>query len=402
MAIYFDHQIENIITNAGFPTRAVMEGISPRHREYLTVGFDTDTNFVTITDNNSGKKQQGKPASMLRRLLYPMVAEVVPDTVFETIANKLKAYGDLSRGTIEIWDADRIAEAYLEENYAPAHEVNVGTLYSCMRYDWAQKFMSWYKSIGSGLVQIAVLIRNSDQKILGRALVWNLPDGRTFMDRVYGSDSTRELFKNYAQEQGWWKRYYDSYDYKQQWINPETREYEQVNMEIEVPRKKRILRNVPYIDTFSYVDLTKGTIHNNSHHFTTDVYLEVTRGRVEHNFDRMVNDFGFYEDEIKEQAEEYFVNEDVRAEVEARTFNDSSPRYIETLAESVQTELVNFLSRSYSGLFEQGYNFSDQDLRQVHRELTRSQSSWIVPATHRQDPLQPEQVRSFVAMHSGA
>lgn len=42
-------------------------------------------------------------------------------------------------------------------------------------------------------------------KIVGRALLWELSDGRTFMDRIYTiRDSDVNLFKKYAEHNGWW------------------------------------------------------------------------------------------------------------------------------------------------------------------------------------------------------
>jgi pyrimidine operon attenuation protein/uracil phosphoribosyltransferase len=42
-------------------------------------------------------------------------------------------------------------------------------------------------------------------KIIGRALLWELSDGRTFMDRIYTiKDSDVNLFKKYAEHNGWW------------------------------------------------------------------------------------------------------------------------------------------------------------------------------------------------------
>lgn len=293
--IRFDNDLFSILHAEGFPVQAVTDGFGPRSLENLHISVDYDTSFVMIKDRNSEKVTKGRPASMLRRLLYPMVSEVVHDTVFENIANKIKAQAELTKGTIQIWDADRIKDAYHMDNYVPDSEVNTGSLYSCMRYDWAQKFMSWYEAIGEGVVRIAVLTRNTDNLILGRALVWTLPDGRIFMDRVYGSDSTRQMFKDYAREQGWWKRQHDSYDYKSQWINPVTALPEDVTIEIPIPRKKRMLRNIPYVDTFSYMDFSKGVIHNNGRSNTIDAYLEATRGTAEFNYDRLRGTFGLYD-----------------------------------------------------------------------------------------------------------
>ena len=54
-----------------------------------------------------------------------------------------------------------------------------------------------------------VIYKSDDDtdKILGRALLWKLRDGKRFMDRIYtANDSDVQLFKDYAKENGWYTK----------------------------------------------------------------------------------------------------------------------------------------------------------------------------------------------------
>ena len=102
--------------------------------------------------------------------------------------------------SFEVWDADRIPEAYYWENYAE----DCGSLgHSCMRSDSDQKKVKFYKQMGDS-VKILVLI-DADKLILGRAILWQKcynrrrKDSFKVMDRVYSTrNSYQVLFHRWA------------------------------------------------------------------------------------------------------------------------------------------------------------------------------------------------------------
>ena len=84
-----------------------------------------------------------------------------------------------------------------------------------MRHDNCQKFISLYAKYPDK-IKMLVLV-NPDDKIEGRAIVWNCQDKSTeeeivFMDRIYVSNHNYEFFfKYYAESKGWWYKTEQSY-----------------------------------------------------------------------------------------------------------------------------------------------------------------------------------------------
>lgn len=85
---------------------------------------------------------------------------------------------------------------------------------SCMRYDECENYFGIYTE-NSDVCKLVILYsdRGSSIKdgkfrsnyIKGRALLWKTNQGDMFMDRIYtNNDSDVELFKQFAEKQGWW------------------------------------------------------------------------------------------------------------------------------------------------------------------------------------------------------
>lgn len=103
----------------------------------------------------------------------------------------------------------------------------------------------------------SLMILKSDvdtEKIIGRALVWKLSNGNTYMDRIYTHfDSDVNLFRNYAKQNGW-VTHYDNIKLKH-----DEMEYYLVDLE-----------NVdfyyyPYADTFYILDLDNKKVHSSNY-----------------------------------------------------------------------------------------------------------------------------------------
>jgi hypothetical protein len=85
---------------------------------------------------------------------------------------------------------------------------------SCMRYEECENYFGIYTE-NSDVVKLVILyadregtIKDGKYKsdvIKGRALLWKTNQGDMFMDRIYtNNDSDVELFKQYAEKNGWW------------------------------------------------------------------------------------------------------------------------------------------------------------------------------------------------------
>ena len=104
----------------------------------------------------------------------------------------------------ELVNGDDIIYWYNHNQYAQGNSTVLGD--SCMRYDRCNRYIEFYAKNPDN---VSLLILKDDidpTKIRGRALVWKLddPSGRIYMDRIfYNSDYLIDLFKNYAEKNGW-------------------------------------------------------------------------------------------------------------------------------------------------------------------------------------------------------
>jgi hypothetical protein len=100
----------------------------------------------------------------------------------------------------EFVKGEDIRKWYLEDNY----QLIRGQLgNSCMRYDRCQSYLDIYTK-NTDVCQLLILHGDNEDKIIGRALIWKLKDGRTYMDRQYCIvDADVILYKEFAKKNGW-------------------------------------------------------------------------------------------------------------------------------------------------------------------------------------------------------
>lgn len=101
-----------------------------------------------------------------------------------------------------------------------------------------------------------------DSLIVGRALLWTLSDGKKFMDRIYTiKDSDVQLFRDWAKENGWYSKQYNSSTDSGRAIDPNTGEQVDLGTLI-VNIKKGMYEAYPYLDTLKYFRPQEGTLSN--------------------------------------------------------------------------------------------------------------------------------------------
>ena len=101
----------------------------------------------------------------------------------EELVSHLKK-GDIDN--FKIVAGDDILKAYHCENYDEGE-----TMGSCMRYEYAQKYLEIYTQ-NPKQISCLVLFNPENGKVRGRALIWSLDDGGTFIDRVYTTNNEYE------------------------------------------------------------------------------------------------------------------------------------------------------------------------------------------------------------------
>lgn len=218
---------------------------------YIDVDYD---NFQLV----NFKFDKNKPESKIRlgKLIRNILSDeslIVPnleldkdnkidftDSDIEIFINKYRSLIDKKDVLFEIWEGEKIKEAYDSKNY---HEKNIGSLNSsCM--NGCFDLISFYSK--NDKVKILVLLK--DHKIVARALLWETDSG-IFQDRIY---CTKEhyviMMEKWAHDKKCIKysdvinslKYDDSYHL-----------LDQIKINISNFKFDVKSKNVPYLDTFN-------------------------------------------------------------------------------------------------------------------------------------------------------
>ena len=206
------------------------------------------------TDNNTWgreNRQTAKPARIIQKLLN----REFKCKEFEDFSNWIKNEM-LNAGEFVLVSGSDITKYYNEDTYAKV----AGTLgNSCMRHPECQEYFKVYED------NAKLLICRKDDKILGRAVVWELPEG-TFMDRVYTCyDYLENQFIDYAQSQKWYYRYDNSLlsdDEYQEWYGPNDNYSCATAYDLTI-QLDEVYQYMPYMDSFRYYNKEENSINTN-------------------------------------------------------------------------------------------------------------------------------------------
>ena len=194
-------------------------------------------------------RQTAKPARIIQKLLN----REFKCKEFEDFSNWIKNEM-IEAGEFVLVSGRDITKYYYEENY----EKQSGTLgNSCMRHAECREYFKVYED------KAKLLICRKNDKILGRAIVWELPEG-TFMDRIYTCyDYLENQFIDYAQGQKWHYRQDNSLlsdgEY-QEWYGPEDN-YTLARPHDLTIKLDRVYEYMPYIDSFRYYNSDNNSIN---------------------------------------------------------------------------------------------------------------------------------------------
>lgn len=182
--------------------------------------------------------------------LIKKLNDKLTDKQIENFVNKYKAlYRSSKNPILDLVSGEEISYWYNHDNYSLTPEdktkPGVGTLgKSCMRY--GSNFFDLY-SKNPEVCQLLVL-QSTDKKLIGRALVWTLDDGRIYMDRIYTHfDSDVYIFRKYAQDSGWLTHFEYSNGFKK--IEHHNIKLKNINFD-----------KYPFLDSFPFLNTIDGTI----------------------------------------------------------------------------------------------------------------------------------------------
>ena len=230
------------------------------HLNYLGYYKDSNRNFNLRKDKKmsycpSGKdtvlkengqwdktnRFTGKYGKTLKKILIDQVPNFkYKPKELEELVNMLKA--EVDDGEFSIVSGDDIAKMYNSKTALDS----VSLKNSCMQGSNVDYFDIYVKN--PNVVNMLALTK-CDDTLVGRALLWTVGND-TYMDRIYGNDSTIQKFIDYAKENNIIRKEYQSYDEKIQWILPNGN---QVNRTFSISLKTSH-NKYPYVDTFSYMN----------------------------------------------------------------------------------------------------------------------------------------------------
>jgi hypothetical protein len=192
----------------------------------------------------------------------------VNDVELEQFINQYKATYDFAADALKQFDivkGSKISYWYAEDNYVSGG----GSLNNSCMADVDSDYFDIYTQ--NPQVSLVILYgddgslvdgKYTDESIKGRAILWDCKiDGTPakFMDRIYTTfDNDVELFKQYAEKNGWWYK-------KRQSMEPNEEITDGSNVKkatIEVKLDDASWDYYPYCDTICYINSETGTACN--------------------------------------------------------------------------------------------------------------------------------------------
>jgi hypothetical protein len=197
----------------------------------------------------------------------------------EDFVNAYKSYYDFLNNkmdSLELVSGNEINFWYAEENYSTKN----GTLgNSCMRYEECNDYLDLYNSSKS--VSLLIL-KQPNNTVSARALVWELTDGSIFMDRIYtNDDSDTNLFIKWCEDNSCGYKFEQNSkgghiclpknDFKPMPVKLEAKVYS-TNF------NNREYEKFPYMDTLKYYYWKEGIVRNYITYSSSFVILQDTDG----------------------------------------------------------------------------------------------------------------------------
>lgn len=222
-------------------------------KEYVDDEVSIDSKIWRISRNNI------KVGRLIRSILTASKVKFV-DKDIEDFTNQYKATFDFitDDSKFEIVSGDDIKKWYNWNNYYTQN----GTLgSSCMKYAECQEYFGIYCD-NPKQVRMVILYTSDRSEIKGRAILWNLKsDGEDiqYLDRIYTNhDSDIELFKMYAEKNGFWYKVEQNSENDCEITNGK----ETISPTLIATLSDSDFDYYPYMDTLCYLNTDDDTISN--------------------------------------------------------------------------------------------------------------------------------------------
>jgi len=289
------------------------KAVNDKHDRHFTIntkGKMTYTPKGRITSINEDRERwlaNNKYRSEIKfgkglRKMFQHQSIKMPDYIIEYFTNKLKGMYTF-QGNIKIINGEDIRKWYEGCTYGNNTE-SLGN--SCMRHSTCQNYFDIYTENDDKVKMI--IATNSDERLIGRAILWETDSHGLFCDRIYGNATTIEAIKSYAKKQGAYTKYEQSYSSAK--LVSSTGEA--TNDEIIITLNKGGFDSYPYMDTLKYTDDISNSDELKLSSTSGNYCLESTDGGPNDHYVTIAGGDRIHEDEAQyvERYGEWYHEED--------------------------------------------------------------------------------------------
>ena len=215
-----------------------------------SLNIDESFEYFTYLPSLKPNIEKYREKIKIGRYIKKIFRDRFNDSEIEEFVNCIKSMNPANDNLVIVKGED-IKYWYLGDRYIEDNNSLGG---SCMKGKDCQGYFDIYTK-NEDVCQMLILKTGGD-KIKGRALLWNFKDGNgneiKLMDRIYGSDAIITKFKNWAVENEYWFKRYQSYDYEVEWRK--TLSGDTIRKVFKIPvTSTNSYSKFPYIDTFKHV-----------------------------------------------------------------------------------------------------------------------------------------------------
>lgn len=263
--------------------------VSPNSEDWNEETFDWETRPI---------KNPIRVGRVISKLLRFNNYDKIKDSEIETFVNRWKSYFNKENIKYEIVQGEAIRFWYSEENYYKVEGSHLDQ--SCMSYRKCSSFFDIY--VENPNVCQMLILKDQNNKLLSRALLWTDTEGHKILDRIYyANNKCLGLTHKWAEENIPGVIIYDK----------DFTKYSPINTKIKLDNWK--FKEYPYVDTFTYLNWFTGELNscvrNINSETTPIILLRTTNGEFEPSgwkwvFSKKLNNF-VDRDEVRWNGEDY-------------------------------------------------------------------------------------------------
>ena len=210
----------------------------PAHKK-TELSINESENCVWKKDSRQTMKFGKAIAKIFKHAGTPYISDATIQDLSQSVKSKYTFDAEL-----RVVSGEDIRKYYHRDQYnGDQRTESLGN--SCMRHSNCQQFFDIYVDNPD---KVTMLIAETNNGIIGRALIWNTDEGDLVMDRIYGGELTINAMKEYAKGNGIVHKYRQNYSNTTDWV---TSIGEMVNKEYNITLVNTS-QYKPYMDTFKW------------------------------------------------------------------------------------------------------------------------------------------------------